>query len=69
MFMQTKLKKRDTTTKVLKAAPAASAVSTNEENVVDEFEPAAFSTLIEEGSKAINKPLDVMAPFCCIYDV
>lgn len=37
--------------------------------VVNEVEIAAFSGLSEEGPMAMKKSLEVMATFCCIYEV
>lgn len=53
----------------MKATSVASAVSTRVENVVEEFEPTASSTLVENGSKAMRKLLEFIDSVCCIYDV
>lgn len=34
-----------------------------------ETEPAAYSNLSDEGSTAMDKLLEAMAPVCCIYEV
>lgn len=69
LFVQTNLKRRDTTKTQSPAGAGASAHDMKEEDVVEEVDPNISSSLSEERKKAARKCLKEMPLVGLIYDV
>lgn len=64
--MQTTLTKKKTGKFSLKTEAGAGPRKVTEEGIVDESEPAAFSTLGYKGRSAMSQLIEAMAPLCPI---
>lgn len=69
MFVQSKLKRGRAATEVAESRSAGSAASTKVDYKVDEVEPAASPSLIEDGKRAMKRLAKAMASVCSIHDV
>lgn len=68
MSVKITLRRRSTTTEVVKGSSAVSIESTKEK-FLDEVEHDASSNMIEKKSAATKRLLEAAASVCCIYDV
>lgn len=68
-YVEIKLKKRRTEKFCLEAKVGAGPHDLKEVDIVNESEPAAYSTLTEEMRTAMRKLIKEMARLCSVYNI